>query len=430
MRNFCFLVALALAVDMWTNDSDCVAQINYDEAKVPKYKLPDPLVANDGTRVTTAKQWTEKRRAEVLALFEEHMYGKTPDAKVVVAFDADAGKEALGGKAIRKQVTMRIGDKESGPAVDILIYLPAKAKRPVPLFVGMNFYGNQTVHKDPSIKLPTSWVRSNTKFGIPKNRATDSSRGVRTERWQVEKIIAKGYGLAVIYYGDIDPDYHDGFKNGVHPLFYKKGQTKPAPNEWGSIGAWAWGLSRAMDYFETDDDIDAKRVAVMGHSRLGKTSLWAGASDPRFALVISNDSGCGGAALSRRRFGETLAVINGNFPHWFCGNFKKYNNKEDTLPLDQHMLIALCAPRPVLINSATVDRWADPHGEFLSAKGADAVYRLLGTDGMSADKWPEPNKVINSTIGYHLRPGRHDVTARDWDVYLEFADKHMRGKAK
>ena len=381
---------------------------NYDEAKVPKYKMIDPLVMVDGTKVTKACDWA-KRRAEIKAMFQQHVYGKNPKTKPVRFEVVEKGAKALDGKAIRRQVRGHFTDKADGPGMDILIYLPADAKGPVPIFLAPNFIGNHTVNADPAIRLPQDKAKQK------------KPRGTGASRWSIDLVISRGYGLATIYYGDIEPDRKDGFARSVRNLY-----PKPGPAGWSAIGAWAWGMSRAVDYFETDKQVDAKRIIVMGHSRLGKTALWAGASDERFAMVVSNNSGCGGAALSKRAFGETVGRINSSFPHWFCGNFKKYNKNEAALPLDQHMLLALIAPRALYVASAEKDRWADPRGEFLAAKGASPVYKLLGTEGLPATKMPAVNTPSQGRIGYHIRTGRHDVTEYDWKQYLNFADKNVK----
>ncbi|HEY3132031.1 MAG TPA: acetylxylan esterase [Acidobacteriota bacterium] len=395
---------------------------NYDEAKVGSYRLPDPLVLQNGQAVRDAAAWQGRRRQEILELFKTQVYGRSPARAADMRFEvSEMDEHALAGAAIRKQVSVYFNSKKDTPRMDILIYLPAAARRPVPLFLALGFTGNHTIHTDPVIRLKDEWSRD-TKTKVA---AKESSRGSSSSSWPVEKILARGYGLAAIYYGDIEPDFVGGIDYGVRPLFYQPGQTAPAADQWGAIGAWAWGLSRVMDYLAADRNVDSSRVTVMGHSRLGKTALWAGAQDARFAMVISNDSGEGGAALSRRNFGETIRDLNTRFPHWFCDNYKKYSDAVDRLPVDQHMLLALVAPRPLYIASAQDDQWADPRGEFLSAVAASPVYRLLGKKGIDSDRMPSVNEPIMNTIGYHIRTGKHAVTAYDWDQFLTFADKHL-----
>jgi hypothetical protein len=405
---------------------------NFDETKVGSFAPLDPLTTTDGRKIETPAQWWQVRRPEILHAFETQVYGKVPQPAEPVHVRwrlRSQDSHALNGTATRREITISLFDKPGAPELELLLYLPntATASRPVPAFLGLNFSGNHAIQPDPGITLSTRWMRPIAQNGIVDHHATEASRGVDAANWPAERIVAQGYALATVYYGDIDPDYNDGFQNGVHPFFYHDQQKQPAADEWGSIAAWAWGLSRVLDVLEKLPEIDSKKVAVMGHSRLGKTALWAGAQDSRFALVVSNNSGCGGAALSRRIFGETVQRINTSFPHWFCANFKLYNDHEDRLPVDQHELIALIAPRPVLVSSAEQDRGADPKGEFLAAKGADPVYRLLGTDGLAISDMPKPtlDSLVKSTIGYRYRPGRHTVTTDDWDAFIAFANHHF-----
>lgn len=427
------LTALVVALPTLLPMNDATAQpegYNYDEAKVPPYTLPDPLLASDGSKVATAEQWKTSRRPELLKLFEEHVYGRRPAKLAATKFEVNAVERGvLGGQAVRKQITIHLRGESQPEKLHVLMYLPAGVTTRVPVFVGYNFDGNHAVNVDPGIELSTNWMREATAPGIKDHRATEEGRGREASRWQAEMIVGRGYGLVTAYYGDIEPDHAEGWKTGIRTKLDTDLDGKPlAIEEWSAISAWAWGLSRIMDYLETDDNVNTNQVAVIGHSRLGKTALWAGATDERFAITISNNSGCGGAALSRRIFGETVKRINTSFPHWFCATYKRYNDNEAACPVDQHELIALMAPRPVYVASAAEDLWADPIGEFLGAKHAEPAYALFGKNGLGVASQPALNTPVGDFIGYHVRTGKHDVTAYDWEQYLNFADRHFGRK--
>ena len=407
---------------------------NYDEAKVARYSLPNPLVLNDGTPVRDAATWRAKRRPELLEFYAREVYGRTPPNPPAGLHWAVTKEDrtALGGKAVRKEITIWFSAKKDGPKAHLLIYQPpgaAGAHAPWPTFIGYNYYGNQCVNADPGIAMSKAWMRKNPDAKIVDNRATGATRGIQATKWNVETVVARGYATATMYYGDLCEDQVEGLSKDVAALFGTGNVEDRKGDAWGAIGIWAWGLSRALDYLETDAEIDAKRVAVHGHSRLGTTALWAGAQDERFALVISNDSGEGGASLARRNFGETVAVLNRSFPHWFAKNYRAYSENVDALPVDQHELIALSAPRPVHVASALDDRWADPRGEFLAAKHAEPVYALFGKKGLGVADMPPVNQpVLGDPLAYHMRTGKHDITPYDWAQYLDFADRVLKKK--
>ncbi len=388
-------------------------EANYDEDKIPPYILPEALTDNDGRTVSNVKDWENRRRGELLDMFAEEIYGRLPDAGIDVSYNIMEDRaDALGGKATRSQVELVFSNGGIERKALMLIYLP-KSEKEVPVFLHFNFQGNQTVSVDPDI-IPSQYSKR--------------PRGNQTNRWPVEKIVDAGYGLATIHYYDFYLDRKENFTESIMPLFgYNDFQDVP-DNGGMAISAWAWGYSRAMDYLETASGVDASRVIVAGHSRLGKAALWAGAQDTRFAMVISNDSGCGGAALSMRRIGETVNEITKVFPHWFCRNFLKYRWNEDSLPVDQHELLALVAPRPLYVASAEEDRWADPRGEFLSAFYASEVYGLYGYEGLQSEEMPAVNSPVTGRVGYHIRTGIHDVTDYDWDCFIRFADKWLTVK--
>ena len=423
--------------------------LNFNESNIPSYTLSNPLITYSGKPVADAVMWWKQRRPEILSMFENEMYGKTPVFSYAregflrfprIEFRSEK-TNSLNGKAIRREVRLHFTTQVDGPYIDILLYFPVATSKPVPAFVMLNFRGNQAASDEQDIQISESWMTPQNDGTVVNNLSTELSRGVEKTRSPVEMIIERGYAFATSCYHDIAPDYYDGFHNGIHSYFYKEGQTRPAANEWGSIGAWALGLSRILDYLETVPEIHNDRVAVVGHSRLGKTALWAGAQDQRFAMVIANNSGCGGSALSKRIYGETVSLLNYVRPHWFCSNFAYYNDNETALPFDQHELIALIAPRPVYISVAANDHAADPKGEFLAALNADAVYKLLDTPGLgnipekdSAVRkenmiydapMPEKNKSTGGTIGFHIRDGEHDMTIFDWEQFLNFADSNL-----
>jgi hypothetical protein len=394
--------------------------VNYDESRVGTYSLPDPLKLNNGAPVRDAKTWIQKRRPEIVRLFEENQFGRSPGRPAGMSFDVfDKGAPALDGKALRKQVTVYFSRDKAGPKMDLLIYLPAGARKPAPLLLNLSFMANSSAVDDPGVKPGEIWNREKRRAPAPKDG--------RFGKLNIAPFLAQGFGVATVYYGDIDPDFQGGIPYGVRSLYLKPGQTEPAPDEWGAIGAWAWGLSRAMDYLETDKDVDAKRVAIMGVSRLGKTVLWAGARDPRFAMVIASCSGEGGAALSRRNYGETIKHLTEptRYPYQFCANYRKYGDQVNRFPVDSHMLIALIAPRPVLLQTGDTDVWSDPKGEFLAAVAAEPVFRLLGKQALGVDQMPPPGQPILHTLGYVMHAGGHGTISSDWDLFLKFVHMHL-----
>ena len=395
-----------------------IAPANYDEALVPEYVLPDPLVAEDGTKIETPEQWREKRRPEILELFKKNMFGQFPEADLskVKSEETVSVPDSLGGKATRKEIKIYFDSPNEFPQATVLLYIPNDRQGSVPVFVMPNFQGIHTTTDDPSV---SAYKVENSTHNLDKT--PEEVRGKAKSRWAFDMIVSRGYAVATVFYEEIEPDVMCNFTRGVHPLFTNfdlNADDYPA-----TIGAWAWGLSRVLDALGSVDGVDVKKAIVAGHSRLGKTALWCGANDERFAAVISNDSGCGGAALSRRQFGERVDRINASFPHWFTKKFHEYGDKVDQLPIDEHELIALIAPRPVYVASASEDLWADPKGEFLSAFNADPVYKLLGTDGFGGvTEQPDVDTSVGATIRYHKRTGAHDVTDFDWEQYLNFAD--------
>jgi hypothetical protein len=406
---------------------------NYDEDKIPPYTLPDPLVLKNGQPVRDADTWFKLRRPEIVKLYETEIYGRVPDRAPKVTFEVtETDASAMDGTAVRKLVVGHFGDKPDGPAMHINIFTPAKVTGPVPLVLSLSFGFGPAPAGRGAARGPAAAAAAPAPAAQPATPATTAAtppaRGPGAGRGEpIADILARGYGYAVLRYTEIQADTAAGRTAGVIGLALAPGQTAPAPDEWGTISAWAWGLSRVQDYLETDRAVDARRVAIVGHSRLGKTVLWAGAHDRRFAMVFSSQGGEMGSALARRDYGETVDDMAANYGYQFAGNFQKYPAHWNDLPVDAHFLIALCAPRPVLITGGSGDQWSDPKGEFLGEVAAGPVYRLLGQPDLGTTTMPAlDTPVLNGKLAYLEHDGPHAITPLDWKTFLDFADKYLK----
>lgn len=386
---------------------------NYDEAKVGDYTLPAPLVLRDGTPVRDAQTWQARRRPEIVQLYESEIYGRVPATAPAVRFEViETGAPVLAGAARRKQIVMHFGAGDDGPKANLVLYTPARSSGTVPALLQLVFFNGLPVANPPA--------PPRGKDGAPGKAPRFAETG------PVADILARGYAYATLRYTEIEGDRADTNVTGVRKLALASGQEKPGPDEWGTIAAWAWGASRALDYLTQDSAVDASRVALIGHSRLGKTVLWAGARDPRFAVVFSSCSGEMGAALARRDYGETVDDMAQNFPWQFAGNFQKYPGHWNDMPVDAHLLIALLAPRPVFVTGGTTDQWADPRGEFLAEVAAGPVYRLLGKRDLGTEKLPSlDTPLLEGELGFHCHTGGHTITPGDWKAFLEFAGRYL-----
>ncbi len=388
--------------------------------------FPDPLVMLNGQRVTTRDQWFNERRPELLALFQHYMYGMLPPRpREVVGKIEREDRNALGGKATIREATITFGPPELLP-IHLMLVVPNNRQMPAPVILALNYFGNHTLVRDPAVCLSTNWMPERGE-GVVNNHATEASRGTWVDIWRIEDLIDRGYALATFYNGDIDPDRPD--VRGIQTYFRKQN-----PNcDFGTIAAWAWGLSRAVDYLVTTTDLDRNRIIVTGHSRMGKAALLAAAFDERIALAIPHQAGCGGSAPSRWTTPmrvETVRNINDQFPHWFNARFKEFNDRPDRLPFDQHCLVALCAPRPVLLSNGRLDTWINPEGQFEVLRQAAPVYRLLGAGDFTATELPPDGRLIDGALGFFIRPGAHSLTREDWKTFLDFSDKQLGPPAK
>ena len=423
-KSFCLgmtLLLITMVAEGQAPDSVAGIPVNYDETMTGKYNLPDPLELNSGKKVKKASTWFNERRPEILKMFHEYQYGQVPEHIDKQAYDVfETGTLVMEESVVRSQVRIFFSETSESHYVDILIYLPEAVEGAAPLMLMINFTANATMVDDPDVRRGTIWNREHEKIPAPEES--------RFGTFDIMPFINQGIGVAMVYYGDIEPDFPGGAQYGIRGLFQTPGDETVKPDAWGAIAAWAWGLSCVMDYFETDDQVDASRVALFGISRLGKTVLWTGANDPRFAMVIASCSGEGGAALSSRNFGETIGHLTAptRYPYQFCQNYGKLGGNFEELPMDAHMLLALLAPRPVLLQTGNEDLWSDPKGEFLAAKAAEPVYQLFGKKGLDKQEMPQAGEtLLDNSIGYYMHDGGHGTKPEDYQVIIEFLKKHL-----
>lgn len=407
-----FLVVISLEhSNAYSQSKEWESDVIYSENQVPFYELQDPLVTIEGKRITTKDDWLNIRRPQIMGMFASTIYGRVPEPETPIEVDYEIiseDKEFFDGRGTRKHILAQYSNERGSVQMHIALFIPNHIKGPVPVLLRLSF-GDAD---GDNIEMDNIQAYGKLRNGTP-----------------LIDLFDKGFGVVCIKGGEVIGD-EISFRNSVQKLYYKGNQSMPRADEWGVIAGISWQLSRAMDYLETQKNVDNSKVAIVGFSKLGKSTLWAGALDTRFALVMSQNSGCAGAALWKRNFGENLKYMS-RFPHWLCDNAKKYIGREEDLPVDQHMLLACIAPRPVYIMSGINDMWADNLGEYISSYHATPVYELFGLKGQSKIDRPRVNEpAADRALSYCVRSGAHGYEPTDWVQYINFMDFHFNKKEK